>query len=93
MTSRLAVGSPEHRHLLSRFFRDSFVDYNPEGLSWPVLGDEELSRLARLPFWGQAVFTEAKTAGIVQRAVTLEPDPRCAKPLRCRASKRDATPG
>lgn len=53
----LVIGSAEHRRLLARFFLDSHVEYVPEAIAWPALGEEELARLTSLPFWQEAVST------------------------------------
>jgi hypothetical protein len=68
------VGSAEHRLGLARFFLDSYVDYEPETIRWPTLGEAERSRLAGLPFWQEAVCTEARTSGKVMAAAQLESD-------------------
>jgi hypothetical protein len=73
-SERLAIGSAEHRRLLGQFFLDSHVDYVPERLQWPALGEEELTRLRSLPFWQEAVSTENVTSNTVAAAAALEPD-------------------
>jgi hypothetical protein len=72
---RLTIGSREHRDLMTRFFTDSYVEYVPEDTAWPTLSGEEQARLARLPFWQEAVSTENVTASTVSAAVALESDP------------------
>lgn len=71
----LTVGSPEHGRVLSRFFVDSYVAYEPERIAWPDLPIEDRQRLVNLPFWREAVSTEAVTSRAVQAAVALENDP------------------
>ena len=71
----LEVGSPEHRRLLGQFFLDSHVEYVPEQMQWPALGDGELARLRSLPFWQEAVSTENVTSNTVAAAAALEADP------------------
>ena len=43
------VGSAEHRRGLARFFVDSHIDYEPEKIRWPTLGETERTRLISLP--------------------------------------------
>jgi hypothetical protein len=71
----VTVGSAEHRRLLGRFFLDTHVEYVPEQMQWPQLGDEELARLRALPFWQEAVSTENVTSNTVAAAAALESDP------------------
>ena len=78
---RLAVGSADHRRLLGRFFLDTHVDYQPEKMQWPALGDEELTRLRSLPFWQEAVATENVTSNTVAAAAALEGDPLVRKAI------------
>jgi hypothetical protein len=77
----LAVGSAEHRRLLGRFFLDTHVDFVPEQIPWPALGEEELTRLRSLPFWQEAVSTENVTSNTVAAAAALEPDPLLRKAI------------
>jgi hypothetical protein len=69
-----AVGSPEHRRGLARFFLDTHIDYEPETIRWPTLGEVERIRLVGLPFWQEAVSTESRTSGKVMAAAQLESD-------------------
>jgi hypothetical protein len=71
----LTVGSAEHRRLLGQFFLDTHVEYMPEQMQWPQLGEEELARLRALPFWQEAVSTENVTSNTVAAAAALESDP------------------
>jgi hypothetical protein len=68
------VGSAEHRRGLARFFVDSHIDYEPEKIRWPTLGETERTRLINLPFWQEAVSTESYTSATVMAAAQLEPD-------------------
>jgi hypothetical protein len=77
----LAIGSAEHRRLLGQFFLDTFVDYVPEQMPWPALGEEELARLRSLPFWQEAVSTENVTSNTVAAAAALESDPLVRKAI------------
>src|ERR1700756_4083312 len=75
------VGSPEHRDALARFFLDTHVEYDPDRMSWPVLDEAERARLLSLPFWQEAVSTEAETSGKVTAAAQLESDPLLRKAI------------
>lgn len=77
----LAIGSAEHRRLLGRFFLDTHVEYTPEQMPWPDLGEEELARLRGLPFWQEAVSTENVTSNTVAAAAALEADPLVRKAI------------
>src|SRR5438105_7622406 len=68
------IGSAEHRHGLARFFLDTHIDYEPERIQWPVLGETERTRLISLPFWQEAVRTESVTSRKVMAAAELESD-------------------
>src|SRR5258708_35249014 len=67
------VGSAEHRRGLARFFVDSHVDYEPEKIRWPTLGETERIRLINLPFWQEAVSTESYTSATVIAAAQPQP--------------------
>jgi hypothetical protein len=77
----LEVGSAEHRRALARFFLDTYVDYDPDRINWPVLGEAERAKLLSLPFWQEAVSTESETSGKVVAAVQLESDPELRKAI------------
>jgi hypothetical protein len=78
---RPAAGSAQHRALLARFFVDSHVGYVPEEIRWPELQEAERARLARLPFWQEAVSTENITSNTVAAAAALEADPEVRKAI------------
>jgi hypothetical protein len=71
MSARITIGSAEHRSLFCRFFMESHLAYEPREIDWPVLGDEDMMRLTRLPFWNEAVETEHLTSKTVQAAADL----------------------
>lgn len=60
------AGSMLHKELLCRFFTESFVKMDPDGVPWPELPAASLDRLKALPIWEEAVKTEATTARLVQ---------------------------
>ena len=80
-SENLPVGSLAHRRLLGQFFLDTHLDYLPEQISWPALGEEELRRLCSLPFWQEAVSTENVTSHTVAAAAALETDPLVRKAI------------
>ena len=73
-SGRLVIGSTEHRRVLARFFIDTHLEYVPEHIEWPALGEEDLKRLTGLPFWQEAVSTENLTSNTVAAASELETD-------------------
>ena len=75
------IGSLAHRELLARFFMDSYVDYVPEQVQWPLLSEESKTRLVSLPFWQEAVSTENVTSNTVAAAAMLEGDPALRKAI------------
>ncbi|MDE2052886.1 MAG: ferritin-like domain-containing protein [Gammaproteobacteria bacterium] len=78
---RVRVGSTDHRRLLARFFIDTYHEYVPEKLDWPALSATELTRLTGLPFWQEAVSTEAVTSATVAAAAALEADIQVRKAI------------
>jgi len=79
--TELTVGSARHRRALARFFLDTHVEYVPEDIRWPVLDEPARERLARLPFWQEAVTTEAETSRKVAAAAQLEADAAVRKAI------------
>jgi hypothetical protein len=77
----VVLGSDQHRHLLADFFIASHADFSPEAIRWPELDAATRARLARLPFWQEAVSTEAATARTVSAAAALEPDAELARAI------------
>ena len=78
---RVRVGSTDHRTLLAQFFLDTYHEYVPEKLDWPALSATELTRLTGLPFWQEAVSTEAVTSATVAAAAALEADIQVRKAI------------
>jgi hypothetical protein len=77
----LEAGSPDHRQLLARFFLDTHLDYIPERIEWPQLGESGRERLAGLSLWQEAVSTENVTSNTVAAAADLESDPDIRKAI------------
>ncbi len=63
------------------FFLDTYIDYEPEKIRWPILGEAERARLVGLPFWQEAVSTESRTSGKVMAAAQLESDVELRKAI------------
>jgi hypothetical protein len=76
------IGSQAHKDLLCRFFVDSHVPFEPQGLKWPELEEAARERLAALPIWEEAVRTEAKTALAVTTMGEAEPDPVLSETIK-----------
>jgi hypothetical protein len=80
----MRIGSLEHRDAFCSHFAQTYVDYDPEALPWPVLDDAALHRLRQVPFWGDvfhaerragaivAAFTETITDPVLKRALALQ---------------------
>ena len=60
---------------------DSYVEYVPEQVQWPVLSAESKTRLVSLPFWQEAVATENVTSNTVAAAAAIEADPALRKAI------------
>lgn len=78
---RLVIGSPQHKELLCRFFIDTHKPFTPSEIRWPDLDDSARKRLAALPIWNEAVYTEADTALKVQTLGKTEPDSLLAEAI------------
>jgi len=59
------IGSDEHLTVLCRAFIDTHQRFDPATLSWPDLDAEEVAKLAKLPFWDEAIRTERRTGAKV----------------------------
>jgi hypothetical protein len=77
----MGMGSPQHRQLLAEFFLESHVEFTPEEIQWPTLDAATRARLTALPFWQEAVSTEAMTARTVTAAAALEQDPQLRRAI------------
>lgn len=71
----IRIGSLEHKRLFCRFFIDTYKPFKPSELRWPDLDAIARQRLAALPIWNEAVYTEADTALKVQTLAQFEKDP------------------
>ncbi len=81
MTPSIGIGSSEHRQLLAEFFLQTHIEFAPESITWPQLDAASLERLTRLPFWQEAVSTEAETSRTVTAAAALEDDPQLRRAI------------
>src|SRR5258708_17812713 len=77
----IQVGSQEHREILARFFLDSHVDFVPDSIFWPQLGEAGRARPTARAFWQEAVATENITSNTVAAAARLEPDPEIRRAI------------
>jgi hypothetical protein len=71
----MKIGSAEHKELFCRLFIDSFQPYEPEGLPWPDLAEEDLLRLRSVPFWQEVLYTELRAGRIVDAFAPTLDDP------------------
>lgn len=85
MNAHLWPGSPEHRDLFCRSLLDTHVPFDPAEISWPELDAAALERLRALPFWGEAVSTEATTASWIAAFAARETDPLVREALEMQA--------
>ena len=72
--SELTVGSEEHKSLFCRHFIDTHHRYEVRDIDWPVLDDADVQRLRAMPFWDEAVQSEATAAARVRAMADVEPD-------------------
>jgi hypothetical protein len=75
MEQAVEIGSERHKELFCRVFLDTHERYDPARLPWPELRTVELERLRALPFWTEALTTEANTAAKVAALGRTERDP------------------
>jgi len=71
----IVIGSEEHKELFCRTFIETHDPYDVEQIAWPELDDAAVQRLRSMPFWQEAISTEADVARKVQALAPLEPDP------------------
>ena len=79
------IGSAEHRRLLADFFIGTHREYTADDIDWPTLSESELARLTGLPFWQEAVATEAVTSATVTAAAARSCPGGNARPSGCAA--------
>jgi hypothetical protein len=71
----MKIGSLEHRDAFCRQFTQSYSEYDPATLPWPVLDDEALNRLRSVPFWDEVFYTERRAGAIVAAFTETVADP------------------
>jgi hypothetical protein len=75
MEQAVGIGSERHKELFCRVFLDTHEPYDPARLAWPDLHVGELERLRALPFWTEALATEANAAARISALGRTERDP------------------
>jgi hypothetical protein len=84
-SKRIAIGSEEHKVLLSRTLLDTFDPYRPAVLDWPKLDAQSQQRLTSLPIWDIAVHTETRAGARMQHYADTVADPLVKKALELNA--------
>ncbi|HEX7325029.1 MAG TPA: ferritin-like domain-containing protein [Rhodanobacteraceae bacterium] len=75
MQAKVKVGSDAHKLLFCKQFMDTYQDYHPDTLPWPVLPDADLNRLRSVPFWQEVYHTERRAGAIVGAFTPQVTDP------------------
>jgi hypothetical protein len=71
----MKIGSQEHRDAFCRHFTQTYTEYDPDALPWPVLDDTTLQRLKSVPFWEEVFYTERRAGAIVAAFTETVADP------------------
>jgi hypothetical protein len=71
----IVTGSEEHKELFCRTFIETHDPFEVERIAWPELDDSAVQRLRSMPFWQEAISTEADVARKVQALAPYERDP------------------
>jgi hypothetical protein len=71
----MKIGSLEHRDAFCSHFAQTYVDYDPKALPWPVLDDAALHRLRQVPFWEEVFYAERRAGAIVAAFTETITDP------------------
>ena len=71
----MKVGSQEHRDAFCTHFTQTYIEYDPKTLPWPVLEPEGLKRLQAVPFWEEVFYTERRAGAIVAAFTETVSDP------------------
>jgi hypothetical protein len=71
----MKIGSQEHRDAFCRHFTQTYTEYDPNTLPWPVLDDEALHRVRSVPFWEEVFYTERRAGAIVAAFTETVADP------------------
>ena len=71
----MRIGSLKHRDAFCSHFAQTYLDYDPEALPWPVLDDAALHRLRQVPFWEEVFYAERRAGAIVAAFTETVSDP------------------
>jgi hypothetical protein len=71
----MKIGSQEHRDAFCAHFTQTYVEYDPKTLPWPVLDAAALHRLRSVPFWEEVFYTERRAGAIVTAFTETVADP------------------
>ncbi len=71
----MKIGSLEHRDAFCAHFKQTYTDYDPDTLPWPVLDEAALARLKSVPFWEEVFYTERRAGAIVAAFTETVTDP------------------
>src|SRR5690242_12390007 len=71
----MRIGSREHRDAFCAHFAQTYLDYDPEALPWPVLDETALRRLRQVPFWEEVLHFERRAGAIVAAFTETVADP------------------
>lgn len=71
----MKIGSLEHRDAFCSHFTQTYLDYDPKTLPWPVLDDAALHRLRQVPFWEEVFYAERRAGAIVAAFTETVTDP------------------
>ena len=71
----MKIGSQEHRDAFCSHFTQTYIEYDPKTLPWPVLNADALHRLQSVPFWEEVFYTERRAGAIVAAFTATVSDP------------------
>src|SRR5882757_10628938 len=71
----MKIGSQEHRDAFCTHFTQTYIEYDPKTLPWPVLNADALHRLQSVPFWEEVFYTERRAGAIVAAFTATVSDP------------------
>jgi hypothetical protein len=71
----MKIGSQEHRDAFCSHFTQTYIEYDPKTLPWPVLNADALHRLQSVPFWEEVFYTERRAGAIVAAFTPTVSDP------------------
>lgn len=76
MSDTLVVGSEEHKRLFCRTLIETHNPYDAAKIEWPEIDDTSRRRIARLPFWNDAMFDERNANAKLQMLADAQTDPQ-----------------